>query len=141
MKKLLLVNLLFLLVSFNSFGQEKETKLVEITGTEVPKTRGENPNIKTDFVCDAPDVAVAKPAATRGSTCTINVDNYTGFDIKVYVDGYFEGWVHPWDEGSVTVIGGYTEVYCMTSGGSYEWEATGDCDSYFTYKLTESNSR
>lgn len=140
MKKLLVINLLFLLVSFNSFAQKK-AKVIEVVGKEVAKTRGENPNIKTDFVCDAVDVEVEKPTATRGSTCTINVDNYTGYDIKVYVDGDFYGWVHPWDEGAVTVYGGYTTVYCITAGGTYEWSASGNCDDYFTFKLKKSNSR
>ncbi|SNR63090.1 hypothetical protein SAMN06265371_107101 [Lutibacter agarilyticus] len=141
MKKLLLITVLFLMVSFNSFAQEKETKVVKISGTEVAKTRGENPNIKTDFVCDAPDVEAPKPPATRGSVCTINFDNYTGYDIKVYVDGDFKGWVSPWDEGAVTVYSGYTTVYCITAGGSYEWSAKGDCDSYFNYELRKENSR
>lgn len=133
MKKLLLITVLFFVVTMNSFAQEKETKKIE--GTKVEKTRGDNPNIKTDFVCDAPDVAVPKPAATRGSYCTINVDNYTGYSVKVYVDGDFKGWVYPWEEGAVTVYGGYTTVYCITSGGTYEWSAAGDCNSYYNFEL------
>jgi hypothetical protein len=140
MKKLLLINVLFLMVSLNSFAQEKKAKLVEIEGTKVAKTRGANPNIKTDFSCDAPDVEVAKPAKSRGSYCTVNVDNYTGYDIKVYVDGNFKGWVSSWDEGAVSVDAGWTTVYCMTAGGSYEWSADGNCDSLFTFRLRTSNS-
>ncbi len=135
MKKLLLINVLFLLVSFNSFAQGKETKLVEITAKKVTKTRGANPNIKTPFVCDAPDVAVAKPAATRGSTCTVNVDNYTGYDVYVYVDGDYYGWVGAWGEGAVTVYDGWTTVYCVTTGGTYDWSASGNCDFFFNYEL------
>lgn len=133
MKKLLFITVLFLTVSFNSFAQKKET--VEIAGTKVEKTRGENPNIKTDFVCDAPDVAVEKPTATRGTYCTVNVENDTGYNVKVYVDGDYHGWVSAWSEGVVTVVGGYTTVYCVTSGGSYEWSAAGDCNTYYNYRI------
>lgn len=133
MKKLFLITVLSLVVITTSFAQEKETK--KINATEVAKTRGANPNIKTDFVCDAPDVAVEKPAATRGSYCTINFDNYTGYSVKVYVDGDFYGWVSPWDEGSVTVYSGYTTVYAITSGGTYEWSADGNCSTYYNFEL------
>ena len=114
---------------------DKETKVVEVVGTKVAKTRGENPNIKTDFVCDAPDVEVAKPDTARGSTCTVNVVNNTGYSVKVYIDGVYYGWVSPWQQGAVTVWAGYTTVYCITSGGKYEWSTSGNCDYFFNYKI------
>jgi len=133
MKKLLLITVLSFVVSFNSFAQQKETKVIE--GTKVEKTRGENPNIKTDFVCDAQDVAVENPATARGAYCTINFDNYTGYSVKVYVDGDYYGWVSPWSEGAVTVLSGFTTVYAITSGGTWEWGESGSCNSYFNFKL------
>ena len=136
MKKFLLINVLILMVSFSSFAQEKATKMVDISAKKVNKTRGTNPNIKTDFVCDAPDVPVAKPAATRGATCTVNVKNWTGYNVKVFVDGKYYGWVSPWDSGAVTVYAGYTTVYIITSGGSYEWSTSGNCDYLFNYTIT-----
>jgi hypothetical protein len=135
MKKLFTVFVLLLFVSFSSFAQEKEKKVVNLEATKVAKTRGANANIKTDINLNAKDVAVPKPADDRGDFCRIQFDNWTGYSILVYVDGDFQGYLSPWSEGSVTVLAGYTTVYCVTSGGTYEWTAEGNCDSDFYYKL------
>ncbi|SHG20642.1 hypothetical protein SAMN05443549_102426 [Flavobacterium fluvii] len=142
MKKLLLVAVLFLGVSLTSFAQQKAKKEVTITAKKVAKTRGQNPNIKKDFVCDAPDVPVAKPEKSRGAgdNCDLKFDNWTGYDVKVYVDGYFKGWVLAWSNGSVTVGGGYTTVYCITAGGTLEWSDKGNCEASYTYKLSADNA-
>jgi hypothetical protein len=34
--------------------------MVEVSAKKVAKTRGSNPTIKKDFVCEAPDVPVAE---------------------------------------------------------------------------------
>jgi hypothetical protein len=141
MKKLLFITVLFLGISFSSFAQQKATKVVAVNAKKVEKTRGENPNIKKDFTCNAPDVAVPKPAKSRGDYCGINVDNWTGYYVKVFVDGDFYGWVAPWDKGGVTVYSGYTTVYCITAGGSLEWKAEGSCDSLFEYKISAENAQ
>jgi hypothetical protein len=137
MKKLFAVIVLFLMVSFNSFAQEKEKKVVKLEAVKVAKTRGGNTNIKTDLNLNAKDVAVPKPADDRGDFCSITFDNWTGYSVKVYVDGDYKLWLSPWSEGSVTVFAGYTTAYCITSGGTYEWSANGDCDSHFYFKLEE----
>ena len=141
MKKLLFIAILLFGISFNSFAQKKATKVVAVVSKKVEKSRGTNPNIKKDFNCNAPDVAVAKPAKSRGDYCGINIDNWTGYYVKVYVDGDFYGWVSPWEEGKVTVYAGYTSVYCITAGGSLEWKASGNCESDYEYKISEENAQ
>ena len=135
MKKLFTVIVLFLMVSFSSFGQDKEKKVVNLEATKVAKTRGGNANIKTDMDLNAKDVAVPKPAGEREDFCTIEFDNWTGYDIKVYVDGNYKGYVSSWSEGSVTVYDGYTTIYCITVGGTYEWSADGNCYGDYYFKL------
>ena len=145
MKKILLTKLIVLMFSFNALAQDKDTLEVEVEGTELTKSRGEddpkttsrggNPNIKEAFNCDAEDVKVEEPAASRGSTCTVNIDNDSGYDVYVYIDGDYYGWVGAWREGAVTVAGGYTTVYVITTGGSYEWKAEGNCSSYYDYRI------
>jgi hypothetical protein len=135
MKKILLINLVVLMFSFNALAQDKEVKMVDVEGTEVTKSRGENPNIKNEFVYGAEDVKAEKPAASRGANCTVNIDNDSGYDVYVYVDGDYYGWVGAWREGAVTVRGGFTTVYCITTGGSYEWKTSGNCNSYFNYRI------
>lgn len=136
-----MLSILFLGITTGAFAQKKAIKNVEIKAVKVEKSRGENPNIVKGFSCNGPDVEVAKPAKSRSSYCAINVDNYTGFYVNVYVDGAFYGMVSPWSDGDVTVYGGYTRVYCQTAGGTYEWLATGNCDDNFHYKISADNAR
>ena len=52
MKKALFLGLFLLMAgtfSFSVSAQTKPSKSVEVTGTAVPKSRGENPNIKVDL--------------------------------------------------------------------------------------------
>lgn len=136
MKKLLLVSALLFAFSINTFSQKKEVKLVEIKSTKMEKSRGEkNPNIKTEFVFNAPDVAIKKPQKSRGSECTVNTINDTGYTVYVYIDGNYEGYVEPWSEGAVTVEAGYTTIYVRTSGGTYYWSKEGNCDYLYNFRI------
>ena len=136
MKKLLFIAVLFLGITLTSFAQQKAKKQVAISAKKVEKSRGENPNIKKDFVCNAPDVAAPKPEKSRGEICQINFENWTGYSVKVYVDGVFEGWLNPWENGNVSVYAGYTTVYCITAGGTYEWAGVGECSSAYDFKIS-----
>ena len=114
-------------------AQDKPVKNVTVTGKTVAKSRGANPNIKTDV--PTVDNPTPRPAKARGEACRVNFDNYTGLYIKIYVDGDYKGTLAPWDDGTVTVGSGYTRIYCISTGGSREWNASGDCTGYYHYKL------
>jgi len=116
-----------------TFAQEK--KSVEITGKVVEKSRGENPNIEFQ-VPKNDDNPVPKPEKERGAYCGIDFENWTGYYVEIYVNGYYKGTLGPWETGSVTVYAGYTTIYCITSGGTLEWYNDGSCDYYFAYKLS-----
>lgn len=136
MKKQLLwlVCLILTLTTFTTTqAQTKPRKDVTVEGKAVAKTRGSNPNIKTDE--PTVDKPVPRPAATRGALCKVHFDNYTGLYIKIYVDGNFKGTLAPWDDGWVTVGSGYTRIYCVSTGGTREWSASGDCREEYYYKL------
>jgi hypothetical protein len=133
MKKILFMTFLAFLafqVSYSQVNTEKKKVVKEVKSAKVEKSRGENPNIKT--YAPTTDVAVAKQ---RGD-CAINFDNWTGYMVNVYVDGNFKGTVDAWGNGWVVVGNGYTTVYVITVGGTYEWSATGACsDETITFKL------
>jgi hypothetical protein len=136
MRKLLLwlVCLLLTLAPFaTTQAQTKPRKDVTVEGKLANKTRGKNPNIKNDE--PTVDTPMTRPAATRGALCKVHFDNYTGLYIKIYVDGNFKGTLAPWDDGWVTVYNGYTRIYCISSGGSREWNASGNCEGEYYYKL------
>lgn len=133
-KLIWLLSLLLLLTTFTATqAQNKPRKDVTVEGQAVTKTRGANPNIKNDE--PTIDKPVPRPAATRGALCKVHFDNYTGYYIKIYVDGDFKGTLAPWDDGWVTVYSGYTRIYCITTGGSREWKASGNCEGEYYYKL------
>ncbi|RZL35965.1 MAG: hypothetical protein EOO96_07955 [Pedobacter sp.] len=120
----------FMAVAFSStsaFAQKK----VDVKSTAVAKSRGANPNIKVD----AP-TSDAKPVVkSRGTTCSVKFDNFTGLYIKVYVDGYYKGTLDAWGAGTVTVASGYTTIYAVSVGGTREWKASGECSTSYVYSL------
>lgn len=97
------------------------------------KTRGEDPNIQMNEMINDSDKAktdsrVIQPSDKGGksrglSYCNACFDNYTGWRINVYVDGFLEGGVGPWGDGCVTVSSGSTRLYAVAefSDGSRVW--------------------
>lgn len=116
----------------NTYAQKK--KSVDITAQKVEKSRGENPNIEFP-VPKTDDKPQPKPEKERSNFCYIDFDNLTGYYVEIYVNRIYRGTLEPWAKGTVTVYAGYTTIYCITSGGTYEWSKAGSCDYYFTYKM------
>ncbi len=130
MKKVLLTLVIALLAFTVTNAQGK--KEVPVAKQKVEATRGANPKIKSDV--PSTDVEAPKPAATRGS-CTVAFTNNTGYYVKIYLDGNYKGTLSPYESGSVTVYSGYTTIYCITTGGTYDWSAAGNCEGTYTYNL------
>lgn len=135
MKSYLLLAICFLfIVTGSASAQTKPATKVTVTGKTVAKSRGSNPNIKHDE--PTVDKPVPEPAKSRGAAaCSVHFDNRTGLYIKIYVDGDFKGTLEPWGDGYVTVGSGYTTIYCISTGGSREWSASGDCRTSYDYTL------
>ena len=142
MKKLIFAILIVFIAgitfSENAVAQKKDKKEIVVQKQQLEKSRGDNPNIKEG----KPEVDEPVPAPpskggekSRGTVCMIDFDNWTGYYVDVYVDGYFKGTLAPWGDGSVTVYSGYTTIYCETAGKTYYWNAEGNCDGYYYYKL------
>jgi hypothetical protein len=129
MKKLIFLVLMAFLVAQVGFAQKAQV-VKEVKAAKVEKSRGANPNIKMG----APTVDKAKEKQ-RGD-CAIKFDNWTGFVVDVYVDGDYQGTVGAWGSGWVTVGEGYTTIYCITRGGTYEWSAAGNCEGDYLFKLS-----
>ncbi len=82
---------------------------------------------------EAPTTDVVE-TKSRG-TCSVFFDNYSGLYVKVYVDGYYRGTLSPYGSFTVNVADGYTEIYCISTGGTRDWTATGNCTGRYTYSL------
>lgn len=118
---------MLLAFSTSSFAQPK--KAVKVMSKTVATNRGVSPHIKVDM--PTTDKKANKP---RG-TCTVYFDNYSGLYVKVYVDGYYMGTLSPYGSFTVNAGDGYTEIYCISTGGTRDWEATGNCTGRYTYSL------
>lgn len=130
MKKVFLTLVIALLAFTVTNAQGK--KEIPVAKQKVEATRGENAKIKSDV--PSTDVEAPKPSKTRGS-CTVAFTNNTGYYVKIYIDGNYKGTLSPYESGSVTVYSGYTTIYCITTGGTYDWSAAGNCEGTYTYNL------
>lgn len=128
--------------TFSLNAQENNANtVVEIQATDVDysNTRSLNPNIKIAIPENDknPMPATKKKGsdASKGNECEIIFDNYTGYYIEVYVDGIYKGTVGEWGTLYVTVRGGYTKIYALTTGATKEWKAEGNCEGNYIWKL------
>ena len=128
----ILCTICFLAFSINVKAQpQKKPKVMAAKHVDAAK-KVKNPNIKSE--APATDAEIPKPAITRGS-CTVSFSNSTGYYVKVYIDGNYKGTLAPYESGSVTVYSGYTTVYCITTGGTYDWSAQGDCSGTYAFDI------
>lgn len=134
MKRILFIitTLCLLAGSFTTMAQPPKKQKVMVARHVDEARKAKNPNIKSE--APAADAEMAKPSLTRGS-CTVTFTNSTGYYVKVYVDGNYKGTIAPYDNGNVTVYSGYTTVYCITTGGTYDWSAQGDCSGTYVFDI------
>ena len=76
---------------------------------------------------------------SRGD-CSVYFNNYTGYYVDVYMDGTFWGTISPYGGMTVADGNGYTKIYCETSGGSFNWTASGGCEQPYEFDLTIADS-
>jgi len=131
MKKIFISSLVVfsLLMIFSSAATAQKKINVKLESSAVDANRGTNPKIKGE--APATDVVASK---ARG-TCSVYFDNYSGLYVKVYVDGYYSGTLSPYGSFIVNVADGYTEIYCISTGGTRDWAATGNCTGKYIYSL------
>lgn len=118
-----------MLVAFSTTASAQKKIAVKLQSSAVDANRGANPKIKGE----APTTDVVE-TKSRG-TCSVFFDNYSGLYVKVYVDGYYRGTLSPYGSFTVNVADGYTEIYCISTGGTRDWAATGNCQGRYTYSL------
>ena len=117
-------------LTVSTFAQAKKTITKKVTSKEYSASRGAvDPKIKSGIPTE--DVKVTKD---RGDKCQIFFDNYSGLYVEVYVSGYYMATMSPY--GSLTVnAGGYTTIYCKSTGGTRTWDDEGDCSGNYHFKL------
>ena len=120
----------FMMLAFTTTTSAQKKIAVKVESKPVDANRGSNnPNIKSDVP------TTDKPASKPRGTCSVYFDNYSGLYVKVYVDGYYMGTLSPYGAFTVNAADGYTEIYCISTGGTRYWTATGNCTGRYTYSL------
>ncbi len=134
-------NLFILLVAILSFGftqaqttTKREHVVKDVKAQAVGAQRG-----ASKIVNDVPTTDIALPPSESCGGCysKATFDNYTGYWIKVYVDGDFKGSVEPWGTGSCDILSSWQSWYCETSGGTLSWEGKSDGGSDLWVNLRE----
>jgi hypothetical protein len=130
MKRILIIGLLGCLFTA-AFAQKAELHKA-LASRHAQKVRGNNPYIKV--AKPTKDIESPKPDKMRGG-CDITFNNQTGYYIDIYVDGNYKSTLAPWESTDVSYTSGYSSVYCITTGGQYDWTASGQCESHYYYDL------
>jgi hypothetical protein len=100
-----------------------------LNATKVTKSRG-----VSEYVLPVGDVFVEKPVLSRGG-CVVQFDNWTGFYIDIWVDKTYKGRLNPWENSQLILPTGYADLFCRTSGETYQWQSAGECNEQFLLKL------
>ncbi len=131
MKKIVLMMfaVAFMLLAFTTISSAQKKMVVKVESKAVDANRGANPHIKSE----APTTDKVEEKIRGG--CKINVKNYTGYFIKMYIDGKYQSTLSPWADCTVTMGGGSTTLYCISAGGTLEWETNCSCDWQFNFRL------
>ncbi len=124
---------IFLSVNSTVLAQEKERTEEETVETKAKvseKSRGADENIiQENFVNDEenlPDAPAEKGGEkSRGANfyTKVIVNNWTGYYINIYADGYLKGSVAPWSDGHFWEYGSKVKLYgkAPLKGGKYKF--------------------
>ncbi len=94
------------------------------------KGGGEDPNITNDSDSNDPNSMPKAPGYKGGERprgagyCRVGIDNWTGWYIRVYVDGTYRGTIAPWDESHCYTGSGPTKIYAVAvfeDGSRFTW--------------------
>lgn len=137
MKKAILLLALGVGITFGALAQTGED--------QASKSRGNantDANIKSMSALNSPGQKAIAPEGkgdgkSRGSSCSVNFENYTPWKIQCYIDGYYYGLVHGYGSGSASITPGSASLYAVadfddgsrltwgprsiTCSGSYTW--------------------
>ena len=123
-----------LLVGILSFvvvhAQADSTKKAHV-GSDVKITKNAGERGKDKIQNDLPTTRVIAPLPDSGSAaydCITTFDNFTGYWIRVYINGNYMGDIEPWGKGEVKTNKGDI-WYCEPPGGVGYFEGVCNCEA------------
>lgn len=122
-----------------SFAQEDGDKELTIKEQSSKSRGGEaDENVKQGKPTNDPSMTTERAdEKTRASNTKIVVQNYTGWYVDVYNDGYYEGTIGPYQDGYFYDFGDVINLYAKAvfDDGTYIYWGPKyvDNDDYYTY--------
>lgn len=125
-------------------GQGEEQKAREGAASKGPAqdaniSQPEKPNDRSD----KPQPPASKGGTAKGAGCEVQLDNWTPWNVKIYIDGSYVGTMIPWGESYTYAMPGRVRVYARAdfSDGSYLYWGPRDyrcgANQYIYFKMTE----
>ncbi len=115
----------------NTFAQaaKKQVKLYGKSGTG-----GKEMN--------TPSTDEVRPNTKKRGSCSLALDNYTGYFVDVWVEDQYQGRLEPYARSvkiNVWTPGNYTHWYAKTAGGTYYWSSDSQCNDNrsFSFNLKQ----
>ncbi|MCY7377474.1 MAG: hypothetical protein LH472_16070 [Pyrinomonadaceae bacterium] len=130
------------LMSSSVFAQAKQTKdnkkkkqvgdtVSGTKGTSGSKGADSDPNIKQGEMLNDADAPMGLPTAKGGGNskgaaydCEVQLDNWTGWNVKIYINGNYRGVLSGGAESTLYYTPGQTTIYAradFTDGSYYTW--------------------
>lgn len=121
---------LSLAATTDAAAQKQPTKKVAVYGT---KSSGGN-------TMQAPTKDEARAKNTKRGSCYVWFDNFTGYYVDIWVEGYYQGRLSPYATSvriDVWTPGNWTKWTAKTAGGTYSWSNDSYCNDsrQFTINL------
>ena len=112
------------------------------------QANAQDANVKNNNSTNSPDTKIAPPERKGGpkakgpwGTCTLHIDNRTGFIVQFYFNGTLDGLIGPWGDLYPSITQGNAQLYARAvfddgsslafgpreyhcSGGDFTWSLT-----------------
>ena len=126
----------FIATPYTTLAQVKEKKVVETKSSNYQETRSANENVTLDKPSD--DTKAPKIEKSQNDLCQINIFNYTGYAIDIYIDGEWRGTIRAYATAVTFGIPGKVKVYGWSVGHTKEWGPLYvDCTIDYSWNLYE----
>ena len=114
---------LIIFITTLATAQAQQPRVKTIHAKVLEKTRGINTHITEKKPTKDVAVPVTKPV------CTVEFKNNTGYVIDIYLHGVYQGSIGAYGSQKINVGAANEKIYCISTGGTREWEFadTFDC--------------
>jgi len=107
-------------------------------GKKIVKVAGKKGKMGDKIKADKP-MSDTKMTKTK-THCSVFFNNFSGLFVNVYMDGIFWGTLSPYGAMTVAPGHGYSTIYCESTGGLWNWSASGECSQPYEFDLTLNDS-